>query len=91
MVSECGRELETTALTANQHKAIGWYASFYGYRMTLSTPPIIYFIDKDGNEVSANIDSIVGIHKGQTKEEAKQKRKEAKQNENNQSRQIRLS
>lgn len=60
-------------LKASDHKAIGWYAQFYGYRMQLSAWPLMRFKDKDGNDVEpVSIEAIVGIYKGQMKEQAKE-------------------
>jgi len=58
-------------LKASDHKAIAWWAEERGLKPQLSTPPIIYFKDKNGNEVSANIASLVPLYKAWKKEQSK--------------------
>lgn len=45
--------------TPNEEKALAWYCEVNDLIPQLSTHPICYFRDKDGNEVSARLEHIV--------------------------------
>lgn len=58
-------------LKPTDHKAIAWWAEERGLVPQLSTPPTIYFKDKDEVESSANIFSLVNLYKAWKKEQQK--------------------
>lgn len=60
-------------LSAKQLKAINWYRQENGLKPQLSTPPTMYFKDADGNEVTADLTSIMQEY-GQWNEEDKKVR-----------------
>lgn len=72
------------ALNATELKALAWYMRDNQLKPLLSTPPIMYFRNKDGVEVSQELTTIVSEYKAwneqDKKERAREKRIEATRN-----------
>lgn len=57
--------------TPNQDKALGWYLEKHNLMPQLSTHPVYYFVDKDGNKSQDNIHNILGAWEKMRKQEKK--------------------
>lgn len=72
------------ALNAAELKAVSWYMRDNQLRPMPSTPPKMYFKDKNGNEVTQELTTIVSEYKAwneqDKKERAREKRIEATRN-----------
>lgn len=63
-------------LKPNDYKALAWWAKERGLRPQLSTPPIMYFKDKEGNDVDpVNINSITPLYLAWREQEKKRNKK----------------
>lgn len=60
-------------LTATDTKALGWYVQDRRLRPQLSTPPTMYFTDKDGNSVTDSMFNILALYKAWNEEDKKER------------------
>lgn len=63
-------------LKAAEMKAVAWYVQDRGLKPSLSTPPRMYFKDKEGNQVEADLAGIVTEYKAWNEQDKKERARE---------------
>lgn len=63
-------------LSAKDLKAINWYLGEHDLKPQLSTPPIIYFTNKKGEQVKAELTGIHSEYNAWNEEDKKQRARE---------------
>lgn len=56
-------------LNAKDLKAINWYTKEHSLKLRLSTPPTMYFSNKDGKEVAEQLPVILSEYKSWNEED----------------------